>query len=474
MLNPLNLSLLLILAGSILPAKARIILPAILSDHMLLQQNQVVPIWGWSTKSRETVKVWGSWSTDTVEASVHLGKWKAMLPTPPAGGPYRVEILGHQQIVIKDVLIGEVWLSSGQSNMEMGMDSTGKGMQGVPGFQSEIANARYPEIRLFKAPRRIADYPQDDLSGEWVVCSPATIKHYSAVSYYFARMLHDSLKVPIGSILSSWGGTAADAWVHAPDLEEDPVLAAAAVGIQEGSRSPRGPGLLYNGMIHPLLQYRIAGVIWYQGESNRWRPEIYRRLMGKLICSWRQNWGYPFPFYFVQIAPYDYGLRDSPNGPLIREAQLQTLQLPHTGMAVTADVGHLTNIHPRPKRPVGERLARWALAKQYGFRDIPYSGPLYKEFTIVGSEVHISFEHAEGLQVRGATLAEIYIAGADRQFHPAQVRIEAGKLIVFSPDTSAPVAVRYGFSDTDQMNLYNAAGLPASPFRTDDWAFPGN
>ncbi len=459
--------LLALILGAWQFSQARIILPSIISDHMVLQQKEEVRLWGWSTQSNEDIRIWASWSKDTVTVPVNGGYWNATLTTPIAGGPYEVKFMGRrkgEEVIVKDVLIGEVWLASGQSNMEWSLDRVENG-------EAEIAKASYPDIRLFKAERRTARTPQDDLIGKWVVCTPEEAARFSAVGYFFTQTLHERLQVPMGCIQSSWGGTQADAWTPAEELARDPIVAQAAEGLEINQRSPRSPGILYNGMIHPLEHFRIKGAIWYQGESNRARPYTYQPLMVRLIESWRAKWGYDFPFYFVQLAPYDYGSRQSTGGPYIREAQLETLSVPQTGMVVTADVGDFTNIHPKRKRPVGDRLAFWALAKDYGFKDVAYSGPLYKSLTVEGNQALVSFEHAQdGLMVKGDQVEEVYVAGEDQIFYPAHAKIEGDRLLVSSSKVAKPIAVRYGFSDTDKMNLFNLAGLPASPFRTDDWS----
>jgi len=444
---------------------ARIILPSILSDHMVLQQRESVKLWGWSTQSNEDIRIWANWGQDTLEVPVRGGYWEAYLRTPAAGGPYEIEFMGRRpgdKAIIKDVLIGEVWLASGQSNMEWKLER-------VENAEAEIPAADYPKIRLFKAERRTAHTPQDDLMGKWVTCTPEEAGSFSAVGYFFSQVLFDSLNVPVGCIQSCWGGTQADAWTPAEAFRLDSVVAKAASELELNQRSPRAPGILYNAMIHPVEKFRIKGVIWYQGESNRGRADTYQPLMVRLIEGWRKKWGYFFPFYFVQISPYNYSLRNSTGGPYIREAQLQTLSVPQTGMVVTSDVGDFTDIHPRRKRPVGERLARWALAQDYGFKEMAYSGPLYQDMRIQGNKARVSFRYAEGLAIRGDRVQEVYIAGSDRIFYPANAKVKKGQLIVSSPNVPNPQAVRYGFSDTDRMNLYNEAGLPASPFRTDDW-----
>ncbi|RMG70962.1 MAG: hypothetical protein D6722_07760 [Bacteroidetes bacterium] len=454
-----------ILCGQLSLLSARIILPSILSDHMVLQQEAEVTFWGWSTQSNDDIRVWGSWGMDTLQTPVSGGYWELKLSTPAAGGPYEIVVMDRrgERLVIEDVLIGEVWLASGQSNMEWPLSR-------VEAAEPEIEAADYPSIRLFHAERRTSHTPQDDLIGEWVVCSPEAVASFSAIGYFFSQTLHARLQVPVGCVLSSWGGTQAEAWTPVDALARDPELATSTAKLAVNQATPRAPGILYNAMIHPLAHFRIKGALWYQGESNRGRPETYLAVMTHLIEGWRQKWGYEFPFYFVQLAPYDYVSRGSTGGPYIREAQLQTLRLPQTGMVVTADVGDYTNIHPRRKRPVGERLAYWALAKDYGYENQAFSGPLFHHLRIDGNRAVVSFQHTGGgLQVKGDQLHEIYLAGGDRVFYPAQAKVEGDRLVLTSARVPQPVAVRYGFSDTDQMNLFNAAGLPASPFRSDAW-----
>lgn len=468
------LMLILILSvGFLSTADASIRLPAVLSDHMVIQQQTEVTLWGWTNQSSDQITVRMSWSDEEVVTDAQAGHWEVQIRTPEARTGCWISLTDKFGSVtrIEDVLIGEVWLGSGQSNMEMNMDSTSPGMPGVINFRQEIAEADFPEIRLFKVERQTAWTPQHDLIGQWVICSPEVVKKYSAVGYYFSRRLHQELTVPVGFVLSAWGGTAADAWTPAEAIQETPVVAEAAIDVQTNRSSPRAPGILYNAMIHPLLNLRISGILWYQGESNRWRPETYQPLMTVLIRSWRQQFGEELPFYFVQIAPYDYSLRGDNPGYLIREAQLQTLEVEHTAMVVTSDVGDFDNIHPRQKKEVGERLAAIALSQVYHLEVSPCFSPVYREMHRDEQELIISFDQVEeGLIINGETIQGAFVAGADKVFYPAAAKIVGDQLLLFSDQVREPVAARYGFCDRCETNLTSGSGIPVSPFRTDSWA----
>ncbi len=447
---------------------AKITLPSLISDNMVLQQNAEVTLWGWSSNSVEKLRIWGSWGQDTVKTRAKVGKWSVRIHTPEAGGPYSLFILGDELTEIKNVLIGEVWVCSGQSNMEMPVDSINSGFSGALHFREVIREANYPSIRFFQVFRRISDHPQDDCVGQWVVCTPETVKAFSATGYFFAENLYDNLHVPIGMIHSSWGGTPAETWMPEKAVMDNPEFAAGIEKLFKQDWWPIRPGQAYNAMIYPLLKYRIAGVIWYQGESNSANPLIYRKLFPDMIKTWRKLWDIDFPFYYVQIAPYKY--KEPMGATLVREAQLMTLSLPGTGMAVTNDIGNINNIHPRNKEEVGRRLALWALAKTYGKSGIVYSGPLYKSMKTDKKKIEISFEHVDGgLVKKGKSLTYFEIAGEDRNFAEAKAEIKGDKVIVYNKKVKNPVAVRYAFSDTAEPDLFNAAGLPASAFRTDDW-----
>lgn len=443
-----------------------IYLPAILSNNMVLQQNCRVAIWGWSTSYSETISVWGSWGSDTVKVETDLGRWKVFIQTPAKDGPYTVYVKGHVLATITNVLIGEVWLCSGQSNMEMPVDSISRDFPGVVNYKSELQKARFPAIRLFQVEKAVAGFPQDDCRGRWLECTPENVDSFSAVGYYFGKELHSRLNTPIGLINSSWGGTNIETWMPAGVIEQDTAFGNAVKQVQLRKWWPSLPGLAYNAMIHPIQSFAIAGVIWYQGESNKFNGVLYKRLFPAMIHTWRHLWQKEFPFYYVQIAPYRY---EAPPASLVREAQLETMgRVPGTGMAVTNDIGDLTFIHPTNKQDVGRRLALWALAKTYGVPGIVYSGPLYRQMEVSRNKIKVYFDHAgEGLVLKKEEGFEI--AGSDQRYVKAKVTVEKDHLLVWSEEVPVPVAVRFAFHDTDQPGLYNKAGLPASAFRTDNW-----
>ena len=446
---------------------AKLWTPAILSDNMVLQQESNVTIWGWTTNTSETIKVMGSWNNTAVTTKAYQGVWSVSLPTPIAGGPYTVTIESHEKLVIQNVLIGEVWVASGQSNMEWSAS------QGILNAEEEISNANYPNIRFFQVDRHYAKHPQEDTPGFWVECTPETMKGFSAVAYFFGRNIHMKLDIPMGLINSSWGGTPVETWIAEELIVGDTELHKAATKVAEKEWWPNDPGWAYNAMIHPLANYNIAGCIWYQGESNRQNPNSYYKSFPLLIDSWRKLWKKDFPFYFAQIAPFKYNAFDDIDAAIVRDAQLQTmLNIPNTGMAVTNDIGNLENIHPLNKQEVGRRLALWALAKTYGMQQLQYSGPIYKSMEIKKGKITLLFGHAsEGLIKKGKNLIGFTIAGPDQVFHPAKAKIVGNTVVVSSTKVKNPVAVRFAFTDTAEPNLFNSEGLPASAFRTDFWNF---
>ncbi|REE02205.1 sialate O-acetylesterase [Marinoscillum furvescens] len=445
-------------------AKAEITLPAIIGDHMVLQQQTTAQIWGWTSRSNEAIRVWASWGSDTVTTKAVRGDWKVALPTPKAGGPHTLYIAGHDTVVVKDVLIGEVWLASGQSNMEMPVDSIHAGFPGMTNFREEIAQADQPEIRLFLVQKRVADAPQLDVQGEWKVCSSESVRDFSAVAYAFADRLHSTLSRPIGMIASSWGGTNAEVWMPADSVLGDSLLTSPFVGLKEGNRWPSLPGKAYNAMIYPLRHFALKGAIWYQGESNRLRPETYPQVMAKLINTWRSHWGDEMPFYFSEIAPYKYwSARELV--PYLKQAQAECMEIPYTGMVVTNDLGDLGHIHPRSKRQVGERLAAWALAKDYQV-DVAYSGPVYKSHTIDRRKVVVNFAFAEGLKSVDGPLRDFEVSNEQGEWFSATAKIINGQVHVWAKEVRNPAAVRFAWSDVAEPNLVNAAGLPAACFNT--------
>lgn len=493
--------------GSLAHADVR--LPAMISDNMVLQQKTEVAIWGWADPG-EKIEVQGDWQWFRKAKTVadDNGCWNVKLKTPAAGGLQTVTVQGNNRIVIRNVLIGEVWLGSGQSNMEMKLSST-------ENAQEEIAAAKFPLIRLFTVLRATAPEPTNNCTGVWVECSADTVPGFSAVAYYFARKIHSELDVPVGMIHSSWGGTPAEAWTPETTLtakpEFEPILKTWQQEIADypvkkakydqqlqaweretserksrgekptrkptaprGPDNSRRPAVLYNAMIHPIVPYTIKGAIWYQGESNAGRAYQYRKLFPAMITSWRDSWKQgDFPFYFVQLANYQK-IKPEPaedSWAELREAQTMTLSLPRTGMAVAIDIGDEKTIHPLNKKDVGERLARWALAKDYG-KDIVFSGPIYKSMKIESDKIVLTFDYTDGGLVAGnnVPLKQFAIAGADKKFVWADAEIVGDTVVVKSSQVPNPVAVRYAWQMNPQgCNLYNKAGLPASPFRTDDW-----
>ncbi len=442
---------------------AKLWMPSILSDNMVLQQKTDALIWGWTTATSEKITVTGSWNNQPVTTKADQGIWAVKLLTPVAGGPYEITVRGHETIVLHNVMIGEVWVCSGQSNMEH------TPLDGLLNAEEEIKQASYPEMRFFFIPRHKSSWPQDDTPGYWTECTPETMKHFSSVGYFFGRELIKKLSLPVGLIYSNWGGTPVEVWTKKELIENDPQLKAAAEKLSI-IPWPSEPGVAYNAMIHPITRFSIAGVIWYQGESNVVNPFSYFRSFPLLIRSWRKEWGKEFPFYYVQIAPCNYksfGIAAA----IIRDAQLKTMAVvPNTGMVVTNDIGDLKNIHPLNKQEVGRRLALWALAKAYGRDNIVYSGPIYKSMEIKGKKAIISFDYTDGgLMKKGEELTEFYIAGEDKVFRQAKAKIVDKTVMVYSQEVKKPVAVRFAFSDTAQPNLFNNAGLPASAFRTDNW-----
>ncbi len=441
---------------------------ALFGDGMVLQRDQTVAIWGTDTPgTRLTVTAsWGQTAQTTVDRA---GQWKLELATPAAGGPHQVTVTGSAVIALADVWSGEVWLCSGQSNMEMPV----KGFLNQPtiGSQAAILDARGDDIRVFEVQRNPSLEPVVDVTGTWVAVNPATVGDVSAVAYFFGRRLARTLGVPVGLIVSSWGGSSAEAWTDAPTLRRLGDFTAPTV---VSERAPQQtPTVLFNGMIQPVVGYGLRGAIWYQGEANVSRAGRYAELMTAMVSSWRQQWGQgPFPFYFAQIAPFDY--RNRANSAFLREAQLHTMEtLANSGMAVLLDIGAEKVIHPPEKITVGERLAYWALAKNYGLTHLEYAGPIYRAMQ-PGKDgaVVLEFNHApNGLSDFGRGLSGFTIAGADRVFHPAVATIEkpAGTVRVSSAAVPEPVAVRYAFENWVEATLFSVSGLPATSFRTDDW-----
>jgi sialate O-acetylesterase len=444
-------------------AKANIILPAVIGNNMVLEQRSSVKLWGWGNPT-EKVLVTNSWDgkTDSTVVTANA-KWEVMINTPVAGGPYTITIKGYNTIVLENVLIGEVWICSGQSNMEYSY------YWGLPQMNADLPAIANSNIRFFKIPRTTAEYPQDDCKAQWEQCDSNTVKSFSAVGYYFGKKINSELNVPIGLIDASWGGTPAETWTPAELVNNDPVLKQAALKQTFSSGWPISPGYTYNGMIAPLTNYSIAGTIWYQGESNTGTAATYYQLFSTMINAWREEWNRQFPFYYVQIAPYRYGNKNI--AALLREAQLKTLSQANVGMVVITDLADdTTNIHPKDKRDVGFRLANLALVDTYGYTLPGVKSPEYKSMEIENGKVVISFNNADSdLAIKGEAVTGLFIAGSDKQFYPALAEFKQSKMIVWSDKVQKPVAVRYAFSNTAVGNIFNKKGLPLGPFRTDEW-----
>lgn len=529
-------------------------MPAIFGDHMVLQRDTSVPVWGWADAGETvtvTVTAGAAKATTTTAAD---GKWMVKLDQLKASAqPIELTVAGKNTVKFTDVLVGDVWVCSGQSNMEFPLSR-------AHDVDTALPKANYPQIRLFMVTRKVAFEPQTDCTGKWVVCTPSTAKGFSAVGYFFARDLHEKLGVPMGMIGTYWGGTPIQAWTSLDALAVEPTgkywaqefenikaklpeladkyqketlpkwqtaydawkkevnepyqaalkewataaQTAKAAGQPEPPKpqlaksqpyrpdsplqSPNTSTVLNNGMIAPIVPYAIKGAIWYQGESNSWAPAQYRKLFPDMITGWRKSWNQgDFPFLFVQLANF-MARADQPtdtNWALLREAQSMTLSLPNTGQAVIIDIGQGNDIHPRNKTDVGARLALAARRVAYGEQNLVYSGPTYDAMKVEGDHVRLTFTNiGSGLTIAGAPATDVAIppaaparelkgfavAGADQKFVWAQARIDGSAIIVQSDQVKEPVAVRYGWADNPEVNLYNKEGLPASPFRTDDWS----
>lgn len=456
------------LLTTLLPAcnclQAQITLPAVFTDNMVLQRQSDVSVWGWGNASA-TIQIVGSWAPqDTVKTAVAPdGKWSASIKTAQAGGPYTLEVLsGGNKHTIRQVMLGEVWLCSGQSNMEW------QPRNGIMNKEAEMQAANYPDIRFFTVAKRGADHPQENCEGKWESCTPETMERSSAVAYFFGRRLYQTLGVPVGLIISAWGGTPAEVWVPQNVVEQNTELNSNKPK-QTFPWWPVESGKLYNQMIHPLVPYRIAGTIWYQGESNQDRYQSYNALMKTLISEWRKGFGHDFPFYFVQIAPHTYNA--SGNTPaLLREQQERTsLEMSGTGMVVISDiVNDVKNIHPTNKQDVGLRLANMALAKNYGQDIKGYQSPTYHSMTINRNKAVISFRNAdEGLSCRAKKITGIKIAGADGTWVDGNAQIVGSTIVVSSPQVKRPTKVAYCFDEATIGNLFSKSGLPVAPFCTE-------
>jgi sialate O-acetylesterase len=467
---------------------------------MVLQRDRPIHVWGWSNPGEKVSVDFHGVSRDVSGDS--LGNWSAFLPPEPAGGPFQLTVASSNKIVLDDVLLGDVWFASGQSNMEFPL----KGWPDAPMKDSgrEIASAAQPRIRLLLIPHKAADFPLFNSEASWKVCTPETAAGFSAVAYLFGRELNAREHVPIGLIDSTWGGTVVEAWMSLQAIAADaglmPVFATRAhmmqtedevaailakekredvAAQQAGQPAPKhvwhpgpeswAPAALFNGMVAPVTPYTIKGVIWYQGESNSRQAfaPMYAKLFPAMIADWREHWREGnFPFLFVQISSYTSV--PSENWPIIREAQRRTLSVANTAMAVTIDVGDPDNVHPPDKQTVAARLALAARALAYG-ENVEYAGPAFRQATPESDAVRVWFDHtANGLVAKGASLQGFEIAGEDGHFVTATARIDGNTVLVSSPQVTAPKWVRYGWANAPAVNLFNSDGLPASPFTSED------
>lgn len=472
-LQHLSAVLALLVAGSL---HAQPKLPALFTDNMVLQQQAKAPVWGWS-KAGKTITVKGSWNNRSYRTQADgQGKWKVFIETPRAGGPYKLSISDGRELTLNNVLIGEVWLCTGQSNMEMPV----KGFRGQPilGANDAILESANNNIHLYTVPRASTTTVQDDSRpAQWQVAGPESVANFSASGYFFGRLLNKMLHVPVGLITVSYGGSTIEAW-----MDKDILRSFKEIKVPGRSDTipvvNRTPTTLYNAMMHPVIGYAIKGCIWYQGESNYERPDQYEKLFPTMVSRLREQWGQGnFPFYYMQIAPYNYAQLPpynqggKYNSAYLRDAQRKSeAKIPNSAMAVNMDNGEESSIHPMRKEVVGKRLALLALAKTYGMKGFGYASPAYESMAVNGSVVTLKFSNVDfGLTTFGKEPSLFEIAGKDKVFYPAQAHVNAKSVSLSSPMVKEPAAVRYAFRDFVTGELFGCEGLPVSSFRTDDW-----
>ena len=451
-------------------AEAKIVLPSFFSDNMVLQQQSNVPIWGKSEKN-STVTLFTSWNKKiSITKADENGRWKIFVQTPKAGGPFVITIKDKETTILNNVMIGEVWFCSGQSNMEMPM----RGFKNQPILNSNeiLTDADNSNLRLLTIKRNASVNVSDTCNGIWKISNAESAKEFSAVAYQYGALLQKKLQVPVGIIVSCWGGTTIQAWMDNETVSGFNEIK--KIGISDTTKDKhKFSSTLFNGMIAPIVGYGIKGFLWYQGESNRHEPQLYGKLFPAMVTSWRKLWATKttLPFYYVQIAPFG-GKDTTRSGKHLREVQMQAMNIiPDAGMAVTMDIGDETFIHFPDKTTVAKRLLYWALAKTYNYKGLEYCGPVYKYIKIENNKLNVFFEYAEnGLTSFGKELQSFEIAGADKIFYPARAMINDDKSVqVWNDEVKNPVAVRYAFKEYVKGDLYNNAGLPASSFRTDSW-----
>jgi sialate O-acetylesterase len=447
--------------------QASIKLPSIFGNNMVLQQQAQDKLWGWA-KANGMVTITTSWNNKIYKANADAaGSWEIKVTTPVAGGPYQISFNDGDLLTLKNILIGEVWFCSGQSNMEMALRGNSSPILNASEI---ILNADNPQLRLCTIHTQSPLYPAKDVkAAQWDESTSESARNFSAIAYQYGEILQRKLHVPVGIIVSSVGGTMIEAWMSKNSLDAFPEVKV-PTNIDTVKQPWKLPTTLFNGMIAPVIGLNVKGIIWYQGESNRQEPQLYGKLFPVMVADWRKQWGLgDIPFYFVQISPF--GSNDKTrSGPLVREAQLNAMKLiPNSGMASTMDVGLEKNVHYENKTLPAQRLAYWALGKTYGIKGINYNAPLYKSMTVEGNKVIVSFSYAPYLTSFEKPLTLFEVAGADKVFYPAKATIKTNQVILQSDKVSAPVAVRYAFKEFVVAELYNNDGIPASSFRTDDW-----
>lgn len=456
---------------------AEVKLPKIFADHMVLQRDQEIPIWGWADP-RERVEVTFKDQIYKTRADKN-GKWQLKMAAADAGGPYDLTIKGKNTLSLQDILVGDVWLLGGQSNMEWPLNRT-------DGSEDSIKMADFPQIRLFEMEHNVSIFPIADVpEATWNLTAPETVPNFSAIGYYFGKRIHQDLDVPIGLLDVNWGGTVSEAWTSSEALTSHADFKERMTAYQQSGKTDfqnsenKGPNSwpasLYHGMLEPIIPFGIKGALWYQGESNASRAYQYREIFPLMIQDWRKQWGQgDFPFIWVQLANFKQPVEEPKDSDWaeLREAQSMTLSLPNTAQAVIIDRGEAGDIHPTDKWTVGERLALAAKKIAYGM-DVVYSGPTFKSMEVEGNKARITFDHlGSGLKImdKYGYVKGFEVAGDDKKFYWAHAYQDGDDVILYSEEVSRPAAVRYGWADNpDDINVYNEEGLPASPFRTDSW-----
>jgi sialate O-acetylesterase len=460
---------------------AKVRLPSILGENMVLQQKTAARLWGWANKNVK-IKVTTSWDKKTyTTTSDSIGCWLLKLNTPDAGGPYSIAISDGEVIILNNILIGEVWFCSGQSNMEMPMK--GFSQQPIKGGTNVIvkANPKIP-IRMYTTDSKDGNWvrqfdkkPQADCKGQWMENFSENVANTSATAYYFAKYVQEVLGIPVGIIISSWGGSIVESWMSREAISSFKEINISFLDDNTEINKPNAtPCVLYNAKIAPLLNFNIKGFLWYQGESNRKNADLYAGLMPAFVRDLRARWKIgEFPFYFVQIAPFNYEGADSTSAARFREVQLQNMSdIPNSGMVSTLDIGHPVYIHPVDKETVGERLALWALGATYGRKGFYYASPVYKSMEIKGKKIFVGLKNAEmGIYPSRTALGGFEIAGVDKVFYPAkaEVEISTNRLVIWNENLANPIAVRYAYKNYVEASIFGVSGIPVNPFRTDKW-----